>query len=230
MEIIQINELKKSYKNNPVLNGINLSINKAEIIALLGPNGAGKTTLIRCLLKILKINSGKVLYNGKPLSGKIIQNNFSYLPEDFFPQKELTCVEFLSIFAEKEKYLPCLEKVGLAAKKNKKIRHLSHGMVKKLGLAMLLAEDNKIVILDEPFAGLDILGQKNALDIIAELKNTDKTIIICSHILHHIEKVASRIALINKGKIAVCDTTENLYKNYGLNSLEAIFLKELNNG
>ncbi len=228
--IIEINNLHKSFNGFEVLKGINLTINQACVYGILGPNGAGKTTIIRCLLKILKPNEGGIFFKQKELIEKDIHKFFGYLPEFFFPPKQVSPLDLLSVSGKtKIEIENILSYVGLAKVKNKKIKEFSRGMVQRLGLAFITIDEPDIIILDEPTQGLDPLGQRKITDLIKNLKAKGKTVFICSHSLAQMEKLVDKIGIIEEGQMRYEGTVKDLIEKYECQSLEEAFLKELKN-
>ena len=225
---IKTENLSKYFGKNKALDNINLTIDKNTTFALLGNNGAGKTTLIRCLLGLLKPTKGSIYFENNILSKNNICNNFSYLPESFFPPGNATCKELLNLWSDDyEKIENVLEEMSLIGYEKIKIKHLSRGMLQRLGMAIVLIRNHKIIILDEPFLGLDITGRKNIINIIHKIKQ-GKTIIISSHILYHLDEIIDKTCIIHEGKIVSCDSLSNLYAKHSSTDLEEIFFKELN--
>ena len=231
-EIVSLRNIEKSFGKISVLKDVSLSLYKGEIFGLLGPNGAGKTTFIRCLLGLLKINSGEIDFNGRRLSAEDVLDNFGFLPENFIPPRNLKAVEFIKILswglnhkAKDADYL--LEIVGLKEHKNKYIKTYSRGMIQRLGLAVCLIKEPKVIVLDEPTSGLDPIGQRDTLNILSRLKEEGKTVFFSSHILSQIEKVCTRIGIINRGAIKFIGTAEEVMKKHSVSFLEEAFLKEI---
>jgi ABC-2 type transport system ATP-binding protein len=230
--LIALNNIEKRFGKNLILKNINLEINKGEIFGLLGPNGAGKTTLMRSLLGLLKVNQGTFSFKGNVYQSQDIQKHFGFLPESFLPPKNLNAAEFLRIlswsFDLKAKDINSLFKlVGLWEHRKKPIRAYSRGMIQRLGLASCLLKDPEVVILDEPTLGLDPLGQKMVLNLLAELNKNGKTIFFSSHSLSQIEGLCTRIAIIHEGCIVFVGTVEELFRKHNVSSLEAAFLEEV---
>lgn len=230
--LVSIRALRKKFNGKSVLEDIYLEIREREVLGLLGINGAGKTTLIRSILGFLKIDQGEILFKNQFLRPEHIHTNFGFLPENFLPPPHLKGREFLKIIAEGLKvsfervdYL--LERVGLRESGEKYIKNYSKGMIQRLGLACALLKDPQVLILDEPTLGLDPLGQKQLLEILAEMNKLGKTIFFSSHILSQIEKICHRIAILHLGKIKFVGKIEEILKKYNTSSLEEAFLKEI---
>jgi len=230
--ILSCRNLSKHFGKISVLNSVSLEIKQGEIFGLLGPNGAGKTTFIRCLLGLLKVNAGEFDFKGRRLDTKDILKDFGFLPENFLPPRNLKAVEFIKILnwglnlkPKNAEYL--LELVGLKEYQNKYIKTYSRGMVQRLGLAVCLLKGPEVIILDEPAAGLDPIGQRDALNILSRLRREGKTIFFSSHILSQIEKICTRIGIIHRGAVKFTGTAEEIKKKHNVSFLEEAFLKEI---
>lgn len=199
--MLTCNQLVKTYQRKNVVNALSFHVNKGEVFALLGSNGAGKTTTIKMILGLVKKDAGTV--------EGIQSMQVGYSPETPYFPPFLTGKEVLMYYAkiQKMKKSECakiveelLERVGLEDDK-KKIKHYSKGMLQRLALAQALIGDHKLLILDEPTAGLDSLGRLEMLNLIKKLQEEGKTIVLNSHILNDIEKVCNRGIIMKKGSV-----------------------------
>lgn len=216
MEAIKIQDLNKSFvsdfmiKRTRVLNGLSLSVNQGEIYGFLGQNGAGKTTTIKCLLGLIKADSGKMSLFDEVSNSVDGRRNVGFLPEHPYFYDYLT-VEELLMFSSKlfgikktianDRIKNLIEKVGMKGTEKLKLRKLSKGMIQRIGLAQALINDPKVLILDEPFSGLDPIGRKEVRDIILSLKDDGKTVFFSSHILQDMEMIVDRVGIILDGVI-----------------------------
>lgn len=208
--IIQINNLSKSYGNLNAVTDLNLEVYTGDVFGFLGPNGAGKSTTIRMLLSLIKPTSGSIFIFGKNLVehrneilrkiGCIIEKPDFYLY--LSAAKNMELFSRLSGFhPSKKKMEEVLELVGLKGRERDKVKTFSHGMKQRLGLAQTLIHDPELIILDEPTTGLDPQGIIDVRNLILHLQqDLKKTIFLSSHILSEIELIASRMAILNKGK------------------------------
>lgn len=222
MPQIEIKNISKSYGKKIVLNNLNLSLDKG-VYGLLGPNGAGKTTLISIIVNILKADSGEVYFEGEPIRklGKEYYNNIGYLPQ--YPRfySNYTAQEFLEYMAvikglnkrkAKERIDELFEFVNLQDDRRKKVGAYSGGMRQRLGIAQALINNPKLLILDEPTAGLDPKERIRFRNLISRVSD-DKTVILATHIVQDIESIARQVVLINNGKIICNDTPEALVES-----------------
>ena len=221
---ISVKNLNKIYGKNSLsekvaLDNINLDIPKGSIFGLLGPNGAGKSTFINILADLVKKTSGKVNVLGvdheKDL--KTVKSSMGIVPQELNIDPFFTPYELLEIQAglygvsrKNRKTNQILEMLALSEKSQAYARTLSGGMRRRLLIAKAMVHDPEILILDEPTAGVDVELRSNLWDSIHLLNNKGKTIILTTHYLHEAEELCDTIAIIDKGKLVVCDTKENI--------------------
>lgn len=217
-------ELKNIYKNfgeKQVLTGISLNAKSGEAFGLLGRNGAGKTTTIRILMNVFPANAGEVLVDGKPINYNKI--GIGYLPEErgLYPKKPI--IEQLIYFAQLKgmKYAPAvksidkwLERLGMSEYRNKRLDTLSKGNQQKIQLITALAHNPDIVILDEPFSGLDPVNAQLLKDVVKEEINRGKIVLFSSHQMNYIEEFCDNIAILNGGKVVLQGNLHNIKRNY----------------
>jgi ABC-2 type transport system ATP-binding protein len=216
MKALEIKNLNKSFRSNfllktyHILKGINIGVEKGEIYGFLGPNGAGKTTTMKCIMGLIKPDSGEIDILGKPATVTENKKYIGFLPEQPYFYDYLTAEEFLwftgMLFSMpkteiKRRTDELLETVGLKDKKDIKLRKFSKGMVQRVGLVHTLIHNPDFIILDEPFSGLDPIGRKELRDIILSLKDAGKTIFFSSHILQDMELMVDRVGIILNGQI-----------------------------
>jgi len=219
--MIETRNLVKEYDGFRAVDNLNLKVEAGEIYGFLGPNGAGKTTTILMLLGILKPTEGEIFIMGEPLHKNplALKKRIGVVSEKQYLYKEMTAGEYLSFFGDlygvknKEKRIDeLLSAVNLLEVKNKKLGAFSRGMQQKLGFARALLHDPDLLLLDEPVSGLDPTGIKQVRDLIEEENRKGRTIFISSHLLSEVEKLCSKVAIINKGKLLAEDTMDNLRK------------------
>jgi ABC-type multidrug transport system ATPase subunit len=207
--ILQISNLHKSFKKFKALNGVSMTVNEGEIFGFLGCNGAGKSTTIRCLLTLIKPDSGEILFKGKNINecrseflssvGCIVEKPDFYKSLSLETNLKLSAMLYNKNPTKKEIY-DSLELVGLKGKEKVKFKACSQGMKQRLGIAAALIHNPEIIILDEPSNGLDPRGMIELRQLILRMKNEmKKTIIISSHILSEVELIVDSLIIIDKG-------------------------------
>lgn len=220
--MVQVENLSKRYEKQVwALNGLNLEI-KNGILGLLGPNGAGKSTFMRILATIHKPSRGRVLWQGQDIvaSPEALRPVLGYLPQDFGVYPHLNAREFLQYLAAarglsgiraQERITRLLELVNLADAQKRPLGTLSGGMRQRVGIAQALLNDPRLLIVDEPTAGLDPEERVGFRHLLSELSG-DRVVILSSHIVSDIEATATDIAIINKGRLICHQAPEELLK------------------
>lgn len=223
---LEIKDLRKSFSGNEVLHGISFSVESGKALGLLGRNGAGKTTTIRILMDVFKSDSGEILLDGKPFIPK--NHQIGYLPEErgLYPKKKVTeqivylaTLRGISKKEAKENTKKWLTRLGIIEYENRKLDTLSKGNQQKVQLAQTLVCNPNIVILDEPFSGLDPVNAQILKDVVSELIADNKLVIFSSHQMSYVEEFCEDIAIINKGNIALSGNLKDIKKEYGKNRL-----------
>ncbi|MEM7552353.1 MAG: ATP-binding cassette domain-containing protein [Bacteroidota bacterium] len=203
MTILQINNLNKRYKKVHALNNLDLTINKGQVFGLLGPNGSGKTTTLGIILDVIQASSGSYSWFGKDQSANSRNKVGSILETPcFYPY--LTATQNLKVAAEikksgKDRIDEVLKIVGLYERRNDSFKTYSLGMKQRLSIASALLNDPPVLILDEPTNGLDPQGIAEIRQLIKEIADQNKTIILASHLLDEVQKVCSHFAVLRKG-------------------------------
>jgi ABC-2 type transport system ATP-binding protein len=225
MDAIYAEKLTKTYGDNEVLQGVNLKIEEGEFYALMGPNGSGKTTLASIMASVRKPTSGKIeIYGRKPEKAKELTG---YVPQENFSSPILTGKENLMYFAGLLRYSKkkaerivneLLNKIGLSQDADKRVSDYSGGMRKRLEAATALFPGIRILILDEPTTGLDPSARRKFLGLIQGVREEKTTILLVTHIGADAE-LASKVGLIDKGKIIAEDEPERLKKASGLKNV-----------
>ena len=228
---IKIINLFKSYENVKAVNGIDLEIKKGEFYGLLGPNGAGKSTTINSITSLVKPSNGSI-----EIFGKNIEEDFRFarskvgiahqeVSQDwFFPIEQLLHFQagFYGILRNdsKERIEYLLNKLGLFKHRSKKMRELSGGMKRRLQIAKALVHDPDIIILDEPTAGVDVELRHDLWSYLQELHSEGKTILLTTHYIDEAELLCEKVGIIDKGKLIVEDSVDNLKKMVKNSSIE----------
>ena len=233
MQGIEIKNLSKTYKNGVVaLNDLSLLINSGELFGLLGVNGAGKTTLIKILSGLSKKDSGKAYINGYDLDCDIdkIKQIIDVSPQETSVAPNLTVLENLEFFANvynvsDSMYLEeIISTFSLEEVLYRKAKTLSGGYQRRLSIAIALVSKPKVLFLDEPTLGLDVLARRELWKIILKLKGKI-TIILTSHYLEEIESLSDRVAILYKGKLLKVGKTEEIKNEYNSATFEDAFVK-----
>ena len=212
MDMLKINNLKKSFGDKEVLKGISLSVPEKSIFGFIGKNGAGKTTTMKTILGLMKPDEGEIYVNGeKVVFGQTSTNQYiGYLPDVPEYYSFMTPSEYLQFCGEitglskaerVRRSEELLELVGLKGEKHK-IKGFSRGMKQRLGIAQALLNRPKLLICDEPTSALDPVGRKEILDILMAVKE-ETTVLFSTHILSDVERICTDIAFINKGTVAI---------------------------
>ena len=206
-QIVEISNLTKRFQRD-VLNGIDFSLKDGQVMGLIGRNGAGKTTLIRLILGFLRPTSGIIKVFGKEPG--VVSGRIGYLPEKpdyhlLFSAKEY--LKFLAKFSDHSgdqadrRVQEVLQFVNMTEQADRVMSRYSKGMLQRIGIAQAILSDPKLLILDEPLSGLDPSGQKELRDIIINLRSSNKSILLCSHLLNEVEKVCTDVAIMKQGRI-----------------------------
>ena len=218
MNAVLLDNVCKSFGRLHAVDNLSVQASVGSVYGFLGPNGAGKTTTIRMIMNIIRPDSGRIEILG---DGKIeqVKARIGYMPEERGLYRKMTARKVLAYFGaikgvndkELAQRVPhWLQRVELADWADKKVEELSRGMHQKLQFAVTVINDPELVILDEPFSGLDPLNQDLLKNIILEMRNQGRTVIFSTHVMHEAEKLCDFILLINKGKLILDDTLDNV--------------------
>jgi len=224
--VLELKNIEKSFGEKKVLTGVSFKAEGGKAFGLLGRNGAGKTTSIRILMDVFPANSGEVLIDGQPIDYNKI--GIGYLPEErgLYPKKII--IDQLTYFAElkgmsrKEAVKSVdywLERLGMTEYRNKKLETLSKGNQQKIQLITALAHDPDIIILDEPFSGLDPVNAMLLKDVVKEQIAKGKIVLFSSHQMSYIEEFCDSIAILNNGVVALHGDLHDIKRDYPRNRL-----------
>lgn len=211
MSFLSLQNIHKNFATTKALDGVTFEVEKQSIFGMLGPNGAGKTTSIRIITTILKQDSGDVYFDGEKLR-EAHAEQMGYMPEERGLYKKMKVWEQLVYLAQlkglkhrvaKKKVFEWMEKFAIKDWWNKKVQELSKGMSQKVQFIATILHEPKLIILDEPFSGLDPVNSKLIEDIIQELRMKGATIIFSTHRMEQVEEICENIILINKGKVVL---------------------------
>lgn len=234
MHTVEFESVSKSFSEKNVIGDISFSVRQGEIFGLLGPNGAGKTTLIRLLLDIIRPDVGEIRVFGDLLSsaGK---DRIGYLPEERGLYRKTKLLDMLVYLAQlkgmpkKQAQLNAeslLKSLELYEHKSKKVEELSKGMQQQIQFLSAIIHEPELVILDEPFSGLDPLSTKVVKSRILELRNAGKTVVLSTHMMEQAQTLCNRILMLNKGRRVLYGTVEEIRREHGKNSLIVEFVEK----
>jgi ABC-2 type transport system ATP-binding protein len=227
MPTVSINNIRKAFGAVQAVDGVSFEVEPGEIFGLLGPNGAGKTTTIRMTLDIFKPDSGEIAVFGGPLD-EAKKNRIGYLPEERGLYKDLKLEPTLVFFATlkgldertaRRRIGDYLKRLDLYDYRQKKIQELSRGMHQKAQIVATLVHDPDLIVVDEPFAGLDPVNTRLIKEILEEQRRAGKTIVMSAHEMHQVETMCDRIVLINKGRVVLYGRVDEIKHQFAGNAV-----------
>ncbi|MEF7564914.1 ATP-binding cassette domain-containing protein [Bacillus infantis] len=222
-EVLSVEGIGKSYKEKQVLKDISFSVHEGEIMAILGPNGAGKSTSIRSIMGIILPDEGDITFHGHSSGKSIPRHLIGYLPEERGLYKNVKVMDMLLYLAElkdyplkmaKERILEYLAKFNMEGKEKAKLEELSKGMGQKIQFIASVLHEPRLLILDEPFSGLDPVSQEVFKKEIRELADKGTAILLSSHQMNMVEEMCDRLFMIHKGHKVLAGTVEEVKKEY----------------
>ena len=231
--MIRIENLTKAYKDVVAVDNLNLTVNQGELMALLGVNGAGKTTTIKLLSCLTRPTSGDAFLDGKSIRTDAVKSIIGVSPQETAVARGLTAQENLELICgvhglskaqQTQRIAELTALLGLSSVLKKKAGKLSGGWQRRLSIAMALISQPKILFLDEPTLGLDVLARSDLWDIIRSLKGT-VTIILTTHYMEEAEALSDRIAIMKDGKLLICDTAATIKEITAADSFEQAFIR-----
>jgi ABC-2 type transport system ATP-binding protein len=229
--MLAVSHLRKEYSTVRAVDDVSLGVRRGEILGLLGPNGAGKTTTVRAILNMIKPDSGTVTFDGKPFD-ETVQNSIGYLPEERGLYRKNKLLPMIQYFASlkgvrpqeaKRRAYSWLKRFDLLNYYQQKVEALSKGNQQKVQFIISVLHDPTLVILDEPFSGLDPINQNLLKDIFMELKQAGKAVIFSTHQMEQAEKLCDRICLINRGRVVLEGAMAEVKGRYGKNAVHLEF-------
>ena len=218
MHAIELENVCKSFGPVRAVDGLSVHVPQGAVYGFLGPNGAGKTTTLRMIMDIIRPDSGTIRLFGAPASSTA-RDRVGYMPEERGLYRKMTVAAVLNYFgslkgmtaAQLAQRVPAwLERIDLAAHARKKVEELSRGMHQKLQFAATVINDPELVILDEPFSGLDPVNQDMLREIITGMREEGRTVLFSTHGMHEAEQLCDFLVLINKGKVVVNGTLDEI--------------------
>ncbi|MHB8578736.1 MAG: ABC transporter ATP-binding protein [Ignavibacteriaceae bacterium] len=222
MFALEVRNLSKSFGSLKAVDDVSFAVPEGSVFGLIGRNGAGKTTTIRMMMNIYLPDSGEVILKGSKI-GQEFKNMVGYLPEERGLYKKMSVLETIQFFAElkgktgksiERKANQYLEKFQLSDRKNSKVEDLSKGNQQKVQFITTIIHDPEFIILDEPFSGLDPINTNLLKEIILDLKKQGKVIIFSTHLMDFAEKMCDHITMIDKGKIILNGSMEDIKSKY----------------
>jgi ABC-2 type transport system ATP-binding protein len=235
--VVQIEQLSKVFRVGfwgrkvTAVHQLNLDVLRGEVFGFLGPNGAGKTTTIKILMGLIYPTSGIARVFGHAVGDLQVKTKVGFLPESPYFYDYLTSREFLRFYGHlfslwgkslDKRVDELLEIVGMTHAKDLQLRKFSKGMLQRVGIAQALINDPELVVLDEPMSGLDPVGRKEVRDLILRLKESGKTVMFSSHILHDAELLCDRVAMIMKGRLVACGPVTELIEQGTMHQVEVV--------
>lgn len=235
MDAIKIEHLTKRYKDVVAVDGLSLSIKQGELFSLLGVNGAGKTTTVKMLSCLTAPTGGNAFLHGKSITddAAAVKSMIAVSPQETAVARGLSVRENLELICgvhgfdkdkKNKKIAELAEKLGLQTVMHKKAGKLSGGWQRRLSIAMALISEPKILFLDEPTLGLDVLAGSDLRDLIRSLKGK-VTIILTTHYMEEAEALSDRIAIMKDGRLLVCGTAQHIKETAGTDSFEQAFVR-----
>jgi ABC-2 type transport system ATP-binding protein len=235
MLAVEVSHVVKSFADKVAVNDLSFSVAPGEMFGLIGPNGAGKTTTIRMMMDIIKPDSGGVTIFGEKL-GEATKNQLGYLPEERGLYKKLSVIDSITYLASlkgmdrhsaAEKAEELLNQTSMLDSKKKKIEELSKGMGQIIQFIVTIIHDPQLVVLDEPFAGLDPVNTELLKGMLADLRNQGKAVILSTHQMNQVEELCDRILMVNHGHTVLYGDLREIKARYRGNSVFLDFKGEL---
>jgi len=230
MYTVECSQVTKRFKDTAAVDHLSFAIGRGEVFGMVGPNGAGKTTALRMLMDIIQPDDGEIRVLGRPMDEQV-KNRLGYLPEERGLYRKLTVAESLLYLAQLKDMRPGLAKdranqlltrVGMDQHKNKKTEELSKGMGQIIQFVATILHDPDLLVLDEPFAGLDPVNTELLKNLVLELKGEGKSIILSTHMMNQVEELCDRFLMINKGRAVLYGSLDEIKSGFKSNS---VFLK-----
>ncbi len=235
VNVVEVKHVVKSYADKVAVNDLSFSIAQGEIFGLIGPNGAGKTTTIKMMMDIMKPDSGEVEILGKKLV-EATKDKLGYMPEERGLYKKQRVLDTIIYFATLKGMNPhlaveranqLLEKTGMLPNARKKIDELSKGMSQIIQFIVTIIHEPQLIILDEPFGGLDPVNTELIKNILLELRNDGKAIILSTHQMNQIEELCDRILMVNHGRSVLYGKIKDIKSKYRNNAVILDYQGEL---
>jgi ABC-2 type transport system ATP-binding protein len=221
--VVELSELVKVFGDRRAVDRISLTLDKGEIVGILGPNGAGKSTTIRMIMNIIVPDSGQVTILGRPFCEEL-KNRLGYLPEERGLYRKMTVMETLRFFGRlkgvsladiETRAGKWLERFSLTEHQNKRIEELSKGMAQKVQIIVTILHEPELLILDEPFSGLDPVNIELVRELILDMKRRGTSILFSTHMMDFAEKLVDRVIMIDRGHKVLDETLDGVRQLFG---------------
>jgi ABC-2 type transport system ATP-binding protein len=231
--MLDVRNLTKSFNHKPVLHGVDLHVGRGDMLGFIGHNGAGKSTTLKCIMGFVFPDAGEILFNGAPTRSGVFRRSIGFLPEINQMPLSLTAAEYLCYAygftgrvdrAARAQIDVLLRDVGLDDTRGKLVRTFSKGMKQRLGIAQAVVHNPQLLILDEPFTGLDPVGKDCLRALLLRQHQAGATVLFSSHNLPEVQDICSVIAVIHGGRVAYQGDTAGFMARFGAGNLEEAFL------
>lgn len=224
---IEVEQINKWYTNHHAVKDLSFHVQRGEIFSMLGPNGAGKTSTIRMVLDIIKPDSGKITVFGKPFSEET-KNKIGYLPEERGLYRDVRLIPLLTYLGQlkgmqrsdaSSRAAELLVQIGLEENLNSKVKELSRGMAQKVQFVATILHRPELIVIDEPFSGLDPVNTQLIKDMLFDLRNAGATIVMSTHQMHQVEAMADRMLMIARGERVLYGDVDAVRRQYADNAV-----------
>jgi ABC-2 type transport system ATP-binding protein len=222
MATVTVNNLQKSYNDIPAVKDLSFSVAPGEMLGLIGPNGAGKSSTIKMILDLMKPDSGEIELFGHQMTEET-KDRIGYLPEEKGLYKKLPALDQIIYLASlkgmdralaEERAQVLLQRMGMFSSRKKKIKEMSKGMGQMIQLIVTIAHDPDLVLLDEPFSGLDPVNTELVKNVVGELRDQGKAIILSTHQMNQVEELCDRVLMINHGSAVLYGGMQDIKKRF----------------
>lgn len=226
--VIDVTGISKYYGDFKAVSDVSFQVHRGEIFAMLGPNGAGKSTIMRMILDIIKPNAGKIAVLGGPMTDKT-KDNIGYLPEERGLYRNVKVVEMMVYLGRlkgmsradaNKQAMALLDRLEMTEIAKKKVSELSKGMQQKIQFAVTVMHRPELMIVDEPFSGLDPVNTRVLMDLLLDLHKQGTTIVMSTHQMYQVEELCERLLMINRGEVALYGPVNEVRRRYALNAVE----------
>ena len=227
MPVVEVRNVVKSYGSRVVVNDVSFAVESGEVFGLIGPNGAGKTTTIRVMLDLVRADSGEVRVLGESWS-EAAKNSVGYLPEErglYLNLRVVECLTYLATLKGMERRLAAeraeelLGRIDMLPHRNKRVKELSRGMGQLVQFLVTIIHDPRLVVLDEPFANLDPVNTELIREMVLEMRNQGKAVILSTHRMNEVEELCDRILMIDEGRTVLHGDLAEIKERYRSNSV-----------